>query len=330
MCVLAVFVDDCSYFCNSTQLKEELVAHLSEQFKVEDLGKLTHFLGVKIEQTEEKYSLSHEAYVETLLKRHGLSDCNPSSTPMDSGFVALQGKETSPPCDSAQSEAFANIVGALLWIGRICRPDILAATVILTRYTSAPTVAHFTAAKRICRYLKHSKDYKLSYTVGSKPELLAYGDADFAADTTDRKSITGSLFMMCGGPIHWVSKKQGTTSLSTVEAEFIALCTTSQEVLYIQQLLSELGYAQNTAIACDSTGAVSFATNSLTTSRVKHIDVKFHFVRQFLEDGDFSLRRIASKDNLADIFTKPLGNQLHSSITSQIMDVPARGDVGFH
>ena len=116
--------------------------------------------------------------------------------------------------------------------------------------------------------------------------------------------------------------------LSTVESEFLAICTGSQEVIYICQLLAELGYQQkNIVLKSDSSGAIAFAKNSLTLSRIKHIDIKWFYVREQLEKGLFSLKRVASKENISDILTKPLGALQHKYLVSKLLGVSVRGAV---
>lgn len=164
--------------------------------------------------------------------------------------------------------------------------------------------------KRIFRYLKGTINYSLTYTKSKHPEIVAYSDADWANDQCTRRSVTGTVFVKNGGAISWFSKRQRTVALSSVEAEYIALAFTCQEGIWIKRLVAEIESHANTRtlkIFCDSRGALSLAKNAITSQRSKHIDVRWHFIRDHVENGNVEVKHLNTEEMTADILTKPLG-----------------------
>jgi len=167
----------------------------------------------------------------------------------------------------------------------------------------------------VLRYLKGTRKLGVSYSgqnVGQK--LEGFVDSDYAGDVTDRKSTYGSVFMLCGGPVTWTSKKQASVSTSTTEAEYVALCQGSKEAIWLRQLLREIGFSQflgdslGVQMYSDNQSCIALAENPEGHSRSKHIDVQYHYSRQLIEYGKILLDYCPTKDMLADVLTKPLGS----------------------
>jgi hypothetical protein len=179
----------------------------------------------------------------------------------------------------------------------------------------------FNAAKRILRYLKGTKDYVLTYGPFDKikfPILTAYVDADFA-NYKDRKSLTGYTFKLSGQTISWKTKKQPTVSLSTVEAEYIALATASSELIWIRNFLNEIGFKQpTTTIYEDNQGCIAIANNPIVKSRVKHVDIKYHFLRERILNNELLVKYISTSNQEADLFTKGLPKETFQRIRSLV------------
>lgn len=133
-------------------------------------------------------------------------------------------------------------------------------------------------------------------------------DADWAGDRSDRKSTSGAIFAVSGSLVSWVSKKQTTVALSTTEAEYISAAVASQEVVWLRLLLQEFGWNQNepTVVMEDNQGCIKLASGSSNTSRIKHLDIKHHFIRQLVETQVIKLVYCPSESMLADLMTKPL------------------------
>ena len=171
-----------------------------------------------------------------------------------------------------------------------------------------PTELHLQVAKRVLRYLKGTVDFGIFYKKGGNNDLVAYTDSDYAGDLGDRKSTSGYVFLLSSGTISWLSKKQPVVSLSTTEAEFIAAASCACQTVWLKRVLKKLGLNQDktTIIYCDSSSAIKLSKNPVMHGRSKHIDVRFHFLRELTKAGTVELIYCNTQDQIADIMTKPL------------------------
>jgi hypothetical protein len=182
---------------------------------------------------------------------------------------------------------------------------------------------HWTAVKRIFRYLKYTRTNALTY--GGDDDLLSediniFCDADWASDATDRKSISGFVLTMAGGAISWSSKKQATVALSTAEAEYVATVHVAKQVLWQRSLFRELDFdiPTTSTIFTDNQAAISISHHPEFHARTKHIDIAHHFLRDLISDGTLNTIYVNTRDNLADLFTKGLPRELHEDLTYRI------------
>jgi len=183
----------------------------------------------------------------------------------------------------------------------------MAATSFVSRYVSNPGLEHWTAVKRILRYLKGTEDLGLVLGGSTSVSLHGYSDADWGGDRDTRKSTTGYVFFIGNGCVSWQTKKQPTTALSTTEAEYLSLSTASQEMLWLRQLLEELGYSQKTTtIQQDNTGCIQLSENNKHHQRTKHIDIRHHFIKDLVLNDVLKLVFCNSENMVADLFTKSL------------------------
>ena len=171
-----------------------------------------------------------------------------------------------------------------------------------------PTEIHLLAAKRILRYLQGTRDFGLFYKKGEKSDLFGFTDSDYAGDQDDRRSTSGYVFMLGTGAVSWSSKKQPIVTLSTTEAEFVAATACACQAIWLKKLLEELQFKEDkpTLIYCDNSSAIKLSKNPVLHGRSKHIDVKYHFLRDLTNDGVINLVYCRSEDQVADIQTKPL------------------------
>ena len=198
-----------------------------------------------------------------------------------------------------------------MYIAIATRPDIAQAVGAVSKFNSMPTEAHLTAVKRILRYLKGTMNLALKYQQSENGMLIGYSDADWANDPDDRHSTTGNLFMMSGAAVSWLSKKQSTVALSTSEAEYIALSTATQEAVWFRRLLCDLGISTDepTILMEDNQGAIAIAKTSSHHARTKHIDIRYHYVREAIQERCIELKYCSSHDMIADVLTKPLSGE---------------------
>ncbi|KAH9649806.1 hypothetical protein KPL70_026120 [Citrus sinensis] len=201
---------------------------------------------------------------------------------------------------------YASAVGSLMFVMICTRPDIAQAVGAVNRYMANPGGEHWITVKRILRYIRGTSDVALCYG-GLEFTVRGYVDSDFAGDLDKRKSTTGYVFTLAGAAVSWVSKLQTVVALSTTEAEYMAATQACKEAIWIQRLLEELGHKQQKIpVFCDSQSALHIARNPAFHSRTKHIGVQYHFVREVVEDGSVDLQKIHTKENLADVLTKPI------------------------
>ncbi|KAL3720851.1 hypothetical protein ACJRO7_005629 [Eucalyptus globulus] len=208
------------------------------------------------------------------------------------------------------------------------RPDIMHAVSLISRYMEHPTELHLQAAKRIFRYLQGTKNFGLFYKKGEKSDLFGFTDSDYAGDVDDRRSTSGYVFMLGSGAVSWSSKKQSIVTLSTTEAEFVAATSCACQAIWLRKILEELQFKQQkaTIIYCDNSSAIKLSKNPVLHGRSKHIDVKYHFLRDLTKDEVVELVFCRSEDQVADIFTKLLKlsmfQKLRKLLGVRLLDIP--------
>lgn len=183
-----------------------------------------------------------------------------------------------------------------------------------------PTETHWSTVKRLLRYLKHTIHHGLFLKHNQPLHLSAFSDADWAGNKDDRTSTTAYIIYLGGNAISWCSRKQKSVARSSTEAEYRALASTAAEVLWLKNLLGELGVSlpRCPTIYCDNIGATYLSVNPIFHSKMKHIEIDYHFVRDHVTKGNFGVSYISTKDQLADILTKPLSRQLFTTLRNKI------------
>lgn len=219
------------------------------------------------------------------------------------------------------ASGYRELIGSLLWIARVDRPDIQAAVSILCRFNSNPSRRHLAAAKGVLAYLAGTKDVGTRFTKAENLHLTAYSDSDWAGDRDTRHSTTGFLLLLGNSPIMWYSGKQNMVTTSSTEAEYVALSHAAKEVTYIRNLLESIQFPQPTTIIYgDNQGALFLGDNPKTSSRTKHIDIKFHHIRELTENNFVKLVYIQTKQMIADVLTKPLDGPKFNSFLDVLLN----------
>jgi hypothetical protein len=241
------------------------------------IGELSFFLGLQITQKSEGIFLSQEKYLREMLKRFQMEDSKPMSTPMVTG-CKLSKDDDSPDVDQS---SYRSMIGSLLYIITF-HPDIMYVVGIVGRYQATPKQSHFLVVKRIFRYLKGTMDYGLWYPRTHFFQLSVYSNVDWDNCMDERKSTSGGAFFLGDSLVSWLSKKQGSISLSTTKDEYIAAATCCTQVLWMIQTLADLEvkYAALISIHYDNTSTISVSKNPLFHSKTKHIPIKYHFLRE--------------------------------------------------
>jgi transposase InsO family protein len=300
---ILIYVDDIILTGSSTAAIESLLVQLQLEFAVKDLGSLKYFLGVEVIPVSNGILLSQQRYIISLLQRANMVTAKPITSPMSSAhrLHLFDGDPFEDP------SLYRSIVGSLHYLS-FTRPDIQFAVNKVCQFMQRPTVTHWTAVKRILRYLKETIGHGLLIQRSSSSSLMAYSDADWAGCPDDRKSTGGYCIYMGCNLISWAAKKQNTVSRSSTEAEYRAIADTSAELTWLSALLGELGILQSQSpiLWCDNIGATYLTANPVFHSRTKHIAIDCHFVRDKVASRELTVQFLSSKDQIADIFTKPL------------------------
>ena len=319
---LVHWVDDIIIAAKPCSLKPVKEA-LKSRFKMKDLGQISYFLGIEFEFEDNKLSIHQSRYISKVLHKFRMNDCKPRSTPCEAN-PSHKIKENEEPLNEAELKRYRQIVGSLIYIMIATRPDISYPVTKLSQFMSCATQSHMTMAKGVLRYLKGTVNDKLTFRKSEDPlEIIGFSDSDWANSIEDRKSITGYSFKISkNGPlISWKSKKQTSVALSTCEAEYMALCLAAQEGKYLMSFLNEVMDLNQTqfVISCDNQGANALAKNPINRKRSKHIDIRYHFIRDEISEGRLSLQYIPSEENIADIFTKSISAIKLKKFKSMIM-----------
>lgn len=187
--------------------------------------------------------MDQERYIEEVLLKFNMSDCNPVSTPLDANIKLS--KEMAPKNEEEFKDMltvpYQQAIGSILYPAQATRPDICHTINVVSRFNNNPGKQHWIAVKRILRYLKGTSSAKIEFSGNCDTDLVGYSDADWASDVDGRRSVTGFVFMLQGGPLTWCSRKQQTVALSTTEAEYMALSLATQEAMYLRNFVKELG-----------------------------------------------------------------------------------------
>lgn len=186
------------------------------------------------------------------------------------------------------------------------RADISYSVGFLSRYLDKPTKHLWSTAQKVFRYLSATKFYGPVFTDTGSNDLIAYSDADFAGCMDSRRSTSGSFIQFGGGVLQWQSRRQSAVTLSTLESELVAACETAKTSIWLARLLREAGYQVTPKLLVDNSACISFIQNRLISSRTKHVEVKYYFLREKVESGEFLVKHVASEENIADLFTKSL------------------------
>ena len=306
--ILLLYVDDLVLTAPTTEKIDWIRFKLHKEFEMTDLGELSTFLGLEIyrDRQHRRLHLSQTKYICKILENHGMTRCNPTTTPADP-HIRLQKSQQNFEANQSEKKRYQSAVGSLMYAMLGTRPDIAYAVSKVSQYSTNPNSTHWTVVKRIFRYLAGTSNRGLYY--GSQGLGSGFTDADWGSGD-DRRSIGGYAFMLNGSAISWNSKKQSTVALSSTEAEYMALTQAVKESIWLQALLLDLGaqrqHEEIRNIYIDNQGALALARNAEFHSRTKHIDIQYHFIRQHTESGKIQLTYCPTSEMTADIFTKPL------------------------
>lgn len=304
---LALFVDDGLIICKSNIILNSILYELRKQFEI-TVGDSSYFVGLEIYRDRDKKSLviCQHAYTQHVIDRFRMNDANPICTPADTNLhLKMADSNTTNKCNAPYREA----IGSLMYLAMTTRPDIPYIVCYLSRFQSGYDGSHWQALKRVLAYLKGTKYMGLEYKSNKEPcNLIGYSDSDYAGCLETRKSTTGYVFFMAGASVSWTSRRQELVTRSTTESEYVAAATAAREALWLKRLLNDLGYSCDSGILLhvDNQSAICLTKDSTNHRRTKHIDTRYHFLKERCEIGDISVTYVSSKNQRADVFTKVL------------------------
>ncbi|GKE28193.1 hypothetical protein Tco_1443577 [Tanacetum coccineum] len=264
------------------------------------MGELTFFLGLQVQQKKDGIFISQDKYVVEILKKFRFTEVKTASTPMETQKPLLKDKDG----EEVDVHMYRLMIGSLMYLTSL-RPDIMFAVYACARYQVNPKVSHLHTVKRIFRYLKGQPKLGVWYPKDSPFDLVAYTNSDYARASLDRKStIGGCQFLRCR-LISWQCKKQTVVANSTTEAEYVAASSCYGQVLWIQNQLLDYGYNfMHTKIFIDNNSTICIIKNPVFHSKIKHIEIRHHFIRDCNEKKLIQMVKIHTDKNVADLLTK--------------------------
>ena len=304
--IAVVHVDD-NFAVGWKERCDRLCADLNRAIPVKNLGELKWYGGCRYSRDRERGTLtiSQQSFAEELVKKFGVTSVQ--NVPLRVGLKL----EEFDVDEETESWPFRELVGGLMWLAISTRPDISNAVRSVARYCSAPKAIHWKAALGILAYINDTSDFGITYQRGTSASisLEVFADADYASKATDRRSVSGGAIMCGGACVCWFSRTQKCVTLSTSEAEYIALGDAVKELLFLRQVWRFM--LPGKGMPCfpifeDNQGAVQLSQNPVSNSNSKHIDVRHHFLRELVRQGDISVSHVPSEDQHADILTKAL------------------------
>lgn len=315
MIYLLVYVDDIIITGSNPHEVQTEIDNLTNRFSLKDLGMLHYFLGVEVFPSSSGLFLNQHKYIIDLLERFNMSSAKSESTPLAANCDLSIASE--PPL--ADPLMYRQAVGSMQYLS-LTRPDVAYAINKLSQYMHRPSEVHWSAAKRVLRYLAGTSHIGLHLKRESSLNLHAFSDADWAGDKSDYLSTGAYIVYLGGNPISWSSKKHKTVARSSTEAEYRTVANTSAEIRWLSSLLHELGVSlpKTPVIYCDNVGATNLCANPVFHSRMKHVALDYHFIREQVQTGTLRVAHIANDDQLADVLTKPLPRQRFSMLISKI------------
>src|SRR5215813_8861680 len=299
-----VYVDDCVFMGQNKAFVNEIKSVFIKKWECRDLGDVKEFLRMRITKKGHDIYLDQCAYLKKILEKFNMTNAKRASTPLPADYVP---EVYNSKIDTGRRQLYQQVIGSLLYLMLGTRPDIAYAVTKMSQYAANPSKEHLDKALYIFRYLAATQDYYLYYHGKNGEGFIAYSDSDWASDKSTRRSTTGYILKLAGCVFSWNSKAQKTIALSSTEAEYMALSDCSRQCVWIKTLLSELQIPiKYFPICADNQGSIFIGQNPVQERCTKHIDVRYHFIRQCVEDKKVKLFFVAGTKNPADMFTKIL------------------------
>jgi hypothetical protein len=298
------YVDNIVVVAQSNEEIDEVMKGLARRWKITELGEVSTILGMKVRRDrQKKIWLTQPAYIERVIERFPGHRPRATPLPLDRGKTTTWTDES----PTAPLTPFQEIVGCLQRVAGCTRLDISFAASFLARQIARPTEHLRQVALGVMAYLSNTRTIGLTWGGKGKRPLEGWVDADWAGCRDTRRSTTGWIIELDDSPIVWSSRRQATVSASMTEAEYIAISEAGREIMWLRELLETLGYRQpTTTLHCDNQGAIALTQKPSSHSKTKHIAIRHHQIREWVDMGMIQLAYIESKAQKADVLTKSL------------------------
>lgn len=312
--IMTIWVDDLMLFATSVKLMMRMKTDIQLEWDVTDLGEPAKIISIEIMQDMNLITISQKGYIDSVLRKQKMLHANPVAMLLDPNVKLSPNPKGNK---GSKSNAYARLLRELQYIANATRPDITFAVNRLASSTANPTLEHEGALKRILCYLAGTKNLRITYSalpIHNNGGNLFQGYVDAAYSNTEEARLTsGYVFTVGGGVITWMSWKQSMAALSTTKSESVALSKASHEVCWLRNLFTELGFPQPgpTMIHSDNNGSIAMAKNPQFHRQAKHIETKWHHIRDLVEDGIISNKSCRDPEQMVDILTKALPHPKH-------------------
>jgi hypothetical protein len=299
--IVCIYVDDLIYTGNLSI--DMFKSTMKKEFEMTDLGLMNYFLGIEVTQNDKGIFICQSKYAKDVLKRFRMINCNPVSTPVEVG-TKLSREQNEMDFDST---IFRKLVGSLMYL-TATRSNIMYGVSLISRSMDRPKNSHWQVGKRLLRYIAGTMNHGILYSTSNNLQLVGYTDSDFVGSIDDRKRTSRYEFHLGTRVVAWESKKQPIVTISSTEEKYVAGTSTTCQVVWMRRILKDLMHNQEepTTIYCENKSTIALSKNHVFHKRTKHIDTRYHFIRELVNNGGLILQHCRSKEQLADIFTKAL------------------------
>jgi hypothetical protein len=327
--MILVYVDDLVMAADKREQLDAFKQALGDRFAIKDLGPIKFYLGLEVERERDKRELRlhQRGYIQEVLARFNMSECNPTKTPLEVNHdLSVEAPFAVGEEQEMRQVPYAELIGCLMYIMVCTRPDLAFPVSLLARFMAegAYRRKHWEAAKRVLRYIKGTMEWGLVLG-GSAPIVLSMAaDSSWGDCLQTRRSSQGYVATLGASPVSWKSQRSEAVAKSTAEAEYYAVGQAGREIVFLRNLLEYLGYPQTkaTVLQCDSQSAQAIVHGEGITNRTKHIDIRHHWIREQVQKGIVSMQHVPSEENTADLMTKALGIERHTQLAKHLGLVP--------
>ncbi|GJT92468.1 retrovirus-related pol polyprotein from transposon TNT 1-94 [Tanacetum coccineum] len=300
--LVQIYVDDIIFASTNIAMCDEFANQMTTKFRMSMMGKMSFFLGLQISQSPRGIFINQSKYASEIVKKYGLNTTDSVDTSMIENKKLDEDLHRKP----VDATLYRGMIRSLMYL-TVSRPGLNYVVCLCARYQAKPTEKHLQAVKQIFRYLNGTINMRLWYSKDTDMSLTAYADADHAGCQDTRRSTSGSTQFLGDKLVSWSSKKQKSTAISSTEAEYIALSGCCSQILWMRLQLIDYGFKFNKIpLYCDNKSAIALCCNNVQYSRAKHINIRYHFIKEQVENGILKLYFVRTKYQLANIFTKPL------------------------